>query len=274
MFYVEGGRTNSLSNNITYNSTSPWGNTFIQCTILGLASYHFVSAEGEGEDHVYISYENEQCSAWPPLDDGSPVPYRVPFINTSYDSETRTFRGKIPWMEVYGTSWQGNSEWNYEIIFDTRFTCVVGGSVSMIGGGDDGIDSNFGEDLNYCNVALVEMIRGEVDEELNSHSESLSSDESRNETNPDTLGVIRGTNEENNTTSNRNGGNNQGSSDDDNVISDSNSTNNNTTTVRVVIAGLFTRLHNEGVSPRTTAMMRRIANGAINPRLNPIDYND
>mmetsp|Transcript_21083 Transcript_21083/g.25917 ORF Transcript_21083/g.25917 Transcript_21083/m.25917 type:complete len:557 (-) Transcript_21083:371-2041(-) len=144
-----------------YVPTTPWGNTFIQAYTVGLASYHFISSTGEGEDGAYISYEHERCSSWPPFDNGLTVPSRVPFADLSYDEETRTFRGKIPWMEVYGTTWQGDSEWNYEIIFDSKFTCIKAGTVSVAS-----FIHSYGESLNYVNAALIEMIRLEAFHQL------------------------------------------------------------------------------------------------------------
>lgn len=156
-FYVQQSRHSTQPTALIFNSSDPWGNMFIQANIVGLASYHFISPTGEGENGAYISYEHERCSSWPSLDDGSPVPQRVPFVNHSYDTQTRTFRGTIPWLEVYGTTWQGNSEWIYEIVFDSSFVCILRGSVTMANETTD-----YGETLNYCNAAIVEMIKAEV----------------------------------------------------------------------------------------------------------------
>jgi len=64
--------------------TTIFGGIYIQCNMEGLASYHFE------EEESYISY-----SAAPPywrLDDGSPPPVKKPFLNSSYNMDTRTFR--------------------------------------------------------------------------------------------------------------------------------------------------------------------------------------
>lgn len=127
---------------------------------MGVASYHFISEDGEGEYGAYISYESVHCSQWPPLDDGSPVPSRVPFINCSYDSSTRTFRGTIPWSEKYGTSWQGCKTWIYEIVFDSEFICILRGKVQALTiHGSMGKSHLFGKDLFYVNPALKRVIR-------------------------------------------------------------------------------------------------------------------
>ena len=156
---------------MTFNSNSPWGNTFIQFHKVGYASYYFVSGSGENEDGAYISYEHEDCSLWPSLDDGSPVPERVPFIHISYDAEMRTFRGTIPWLEAYGTTWNGDSEWKYEIIFDSEFTCIIGGHVSM----GQSQRTYYGSTLIYYNLAIVEIIKEKVDADHNEEDQSLQS---------------------------------------------------------------------------------------------------
>ena len=84
----------------------------------GLASYHFVDdtvtrSDGRNDLAAYISYEHERVAQWPPLDNGTPVPSRVWFSNTSFDSTTRTFRGTIDWEGTYNTTWQGDISWRY-----------------------------------------------------------------------------------------------------------------------------------------------------------------
>mmetsp|Transcript_26428 Transcript_26428/g.64396 ORF Transcript_26428/g.64396 Transcript_26428/m.64396 type:complete len:621 (-) Transcript_26428:280-2142(-) len=141
----------------TYHSDRLWGNTFCQAFCVGLASYHFVGPNSEtGALEAYISYEHPRTSSWPPLDNGSAVPSRVPFRNTSYDSETRTFRGDICWMEVYGTRWQGEAKWSYEIRFDPLFFFVEGGTCRMTVGRPD---HQFGVDLVYVNAAIEDPLR-------------------------------------------------------------------------------------------------------------------
>ena len=94
------------------------GNIFVQALTVGLASYHFVNDTGTRTDGgnalaAYISYEHEQVAQWPPLDNGTPVPSRVWFSNTSFDATTRTFRGTIDWEGTYHTTWQGDRSWRY-----------------------------------------------------------------------------------------------------------------------------------------------------------------
>mmetsp|Transcript_27354 Transcript_27354/g.41191 ORF Transcript_27354/g.41191 Transcript_27354/m.41191 type:complete len:623 (-) Transcript_27354:78-1946(-) len=256
--YAVGGTSQSQMPALKYHSESPWGNTFIQLYTVGLASYHFVSPTGEGEEGAYISYEHERCSAWPPLDNGSPVPYRVPFSNHSYDSETRTFRGKICWMELCGTTWQGNSEWDYEIAFDSEFACIINGGVDM----NSIASSTYGESLNYCNAAIVEIIQAKINEEdprSPSVMESTENDDDA-DTDADHPNMINGSNETE-----------SGNSETNNASEVTN--NNNIRRVRRLIGELKSRLREEGASVRTLALISEAARGAINDGLNPIDYN-
>jgi hypothetical protein len=84
-----------------------WGNSFCQALTVGLASYHFLS----DQSGAYISYEHEQTSVWPPLDNGCPIPSRIAFSEFSFDAETRVFRGKIDWERTHETTWQGCRWW-------------------------------------------------------------------------------------------------------------------------------------------------------------------
>ncbi len=218
---------------------------------MGLASYHFVSPTGEGEEGAYISYEHERCSVWPPLDDGSPIPYRVPFKNHSYDSVTRTFRGRIAWMELYNTTWQGNNEWEYEIVFDSEFVCIIKGGVEH---DNSNFSSTYGESLNYCNAAIVEMIQSKLKEESSSETQNINNDDT------DITGAI-----------NRNDEHDSRDSEDGDHTDASNS--NGIRRIWMFIGELKSRLRDEGASVRTLALLSEAARGAINDGLNPIDYN-
>lgn len=150
---------NCETENPTYHSQSPWGNIFIQFLAVGVASYHFISSNGTGLDGAYISYEHHRCSVWPPLDNGSPIPARVPFVEVSFDADTRTFRGRIPWFDRYCTTWQGSKLWDYEIVFDSEFICIISGKVNSVIADDSEHNMyHFGETLNYVNVAVKQKI--------------------------------------------------------------------------------------------------------------------
>jgi len=150
---------NCETENPTYHSQSPWGNIFIQFLAVGVASYHFISSNGTGLDGAYISYEHHRCSVWPPLDNGSPIPARVPFVEVSFDADTRTFRGRIPWFDRYCTTWQGSKLWDYEIVFDSEFICIISGKVNSVTADDSEHNMyHFGETLNYVNVAVKQKI--------------------------------------------------------------------------------------------------------------------
>jgi hypothetical protein len=136
-----------------YCKSSLWGNTFCQAFTVGLASYHFISEE-EG---AYISYEHPSTGQWPNLDNGMPIPPRVPFHGIRV--EGHTFYGTIQWQHDYATTWQRMASWEYEIHFDSEFACVLSGRVkSFSSDTSEAIElSRFGENLNYTNAGLHRM---------------------------------------------------------------------------------------------------------------------
>ena len=146
-----------------YNKASVWGNVFCQAYQVGLASYHFEGTGENGNSSVYISYESPSTGMWPPLDNGQVLPARVPFRNISFDTESRTFRGHICWQEDFGTSWQGMIRWEYEMVFDHDFTCIVAGHVNSVNSHNmEECMSRYGESLIYCNVKLWDVFRNEL----------------------------------------------------------------------------------------------------------------
>ena len=149
----------------SYHGNSIWGNVFCQGLVVGLASYHFVAQTdtSDGDTSMpkaYISYESPQTSVWPNLDDGSPIPARVPFRDIEWDESGRVFRGNICWWEDYGTTWQGNRKWSYEMKFDSNFTFIVSGTVLMFT--EDSEEHHethaFGQDLVYINACTKEYV--------------------------------------------------------------------------------------------------------------------
>lgn len=141
----------------SYHATTLWGNTFCQGYTVGLASYHFLSEPDEDGSHrAYISYENPQTFQWPPLDNGSTVPSRVPFRNIEWNTETRTFKGEIHWLDDFGTTWTNDSLWEYEIVFDPTFKFILSGTCSR---SDEREPHRFGHDLVYVNAALEDALR-------------------------------------------------------------------------------------------------------------------
>ena len=61
------------------------------------------------------------------LDDGSELPGRVYFKNSSYDPETRTFRGITDFRK---SLWRGDSIREYELTFNESLTTVSFGKIS------------------------------------------------------------------------------------------------------------------------------------------------
>ena len=148
---------------------------------VGLASYHFIAEDGEGEQGAYISYEHPLCSRWPTLDNGLPVPSRVPFRDVRWDARSQTFGGIIDWENGYGTTWQGSKSWRYEIVFDTEYTCIVSGTVfSVVDGGAGQTEWSFGKDLIYINAAIAERFSDLLGFGNNGHREQ-SGDSLRNQ---------------------------------------------------------------------------------------------
>ena len=137
-----------------------------------MASYHFLEPDDDGNLQAYISYESSSTEVWPSLDNGNPVPARVPFRNIEWDQNTRTFKGDICWEEDYQTTWTRAGLWQYEITFDSTFMFVVSGTVSS----SVREPHKFGIDLIYINAAMETPLR-----------ETLQTSESTEEY----LGVIR-----------------------------------------------------------------------------------
>ena len=138
-----------------------WGNMFYQVGKFGVASYHFISESGNGLNGAYISYESPECAVWPPLDDGSPVPSRVPFTNISWDPELRIFRGKIEWQHKYGSTWQGDALWEYEMKFCPDYLAIVAGYVKSSYSSNANflqVKNEFGRSLVYINGRSSEKI--------------------------------------------------------------------------------------------------------------------
>jgi hypothetical protein len=90
----------------SYIPDTLWGNVFCQLMMVGMASYHF-----NEDGSAYISYEHERTSAWPNLDNGESIPPRISFVNTTFDEESRTFKGKIDWEGTHNTTWTSSRWW-------------------------------------------------------------------------------------------------------------------------------------------------------------------
>jgi len=84
----------------------------------GIASYHF-----DSEDDCYISYTNAPDD-WQ-LADGSRPPVKKHFVDISFDTSTRTFRGVVEWDPPFG----GDVRWEYEMVFSEDFGSICGGQM-------------------------------------------------------------------------------------------------------------------------------------------------
>jgi len=153
---------NQHSNNISlgpkHYPNQLWGNSFCQEFCVGVASYHFLRPDCNGNLHAYISYESPRTEMWPSLDNGDNVPSRVPFRNIQWDEQARTFIGDICWEEDYNTTWMGERLWKYNIIFDSTFMFVLSGTVTR----STGEPHKFGIDLVYINAAIESTLKEEL----------------------------------------------------------------------------------------------------------------
>lgn len=84
----------------------------------GCCSLHF-----DAEDDCYISFAKPGPDDEWRLDDGSAPPAKKPFLNPSFDTESRTFCGEVRW----DPHWEGEASWIYEIVFSKDFRSTVGG---------------------------------------------------------------------------------------------------------------------------------------------------
>ncbi|CAB9514460.1 expressed unknown protein [Seminavis robusta] len=262
-----------------YVAKQLWGNSFCQGKTVGLASYHFTATSqkeengshnnGQQQHHAYISYENEKCYQWPPLDDGSPIPAQVYFHNIAFEQvqqPTRTapgsednsgtaesithvvFRGTIEWLHDYGTTWQNHKRWEYEMQFDSQFTCIVSGTVHCITESDERREmSTFGTSLVYINAGIVGAFDMWM---MNNGAASSSSDNHVNQNGA----VENGADEESSTAPQQE--------------SDSYQRYKN------LSRDLRVRLQEEGASVRTVAILNAVLTRSQQPGgESPIDYN-
>jgi hypothetical protein len=120
--------------------TTIFGQRYLQQGDEGVAAYHF-----DSPDDVYISYANAP-SGWT-HDDGSPPPEKKIFTDCSFDPGTRTFRGTIRWDE---SPFNGDSSWDYEMVFSENFAIIEGGRMQATkAGGGAGATHKFPMDLCY-----------------------------------------------------------------------------------------------------------------------------
>lgn len=103
---------------------------YVQHGGVGIASYHLAASLGAGtSDGSYIDYTAAPAE-WV-LDDGARPPERKPFLDASYETATRTFRGCVEWPAP-GT-FHGDARWDYEMIFDHSFGFIAAGQLRSYG---------------------------------------------------------------------------------------------------------------------------------------------
>lgn len=251
-----------------YHSDSMWGNVFIQANRVGFASYHFIKEDGEGEDGAYISYEHPMCTQWPPLDDGSPVPPRVPFSNTNWDQTNRIFRGTIEWQNGYGTTWQGCVRWKYEMKFDSEFMCIVSGKVHGVymNTAAESDMSTFGETLVYVNAAILEKFSSLLGRDADQERLRDRDDQQQgNEMDVDGMENVEQAELSPNENDSRQG---------NEETTESQSRRINYSEFTNVSRSLMRRLESEGASIRTQVLVHHLLVSTQNPHADdPIDFN-
>lgn len=132
-----------------------WGNVFTQGEGAEKWSYHFVSADGGGEEGVFLSHRHANVK----LDDGSDFPDRVPFLEHSFDEESRTFRGTIHYPQTCNsTAWGGYQTEEVEMKFDTAFSVILSGKVVWKDKDGEELAQNFGMCHIYVNAQLTERV--------------------------------------------------------------------------------------------------------------------
>ncbi|CAJ1460251.1 unnamed protein product [Effrenium voratum] len=155
-------RYQALTSEVHFRPGTPFGNCFVQNLRLGVESYHF---EEMREDEVlrgYVSYEN--ASDWPLMDNGAPVPYRVPFEKTSWDQASRSFAGEVDFVRHYSSTWQGRAQVVYKrMVFDPCYLYIESGfmqSIKLDGSACMECVTLFGRDLLYVNADAGRFLRG------------------------------------------------------------------------------------------------------------------
>lgn len=125
---------------IIINAETVYGSTYSQDHTIGCESYHFVE-----EGRCYISYAAVQNQK---LDNGLPIPETKDFEHTSFDLQTRTFRGIVDWSPH---TRNGNSKCEYQMVFSEDFTQIENGEVVQYDGEGTKRDNSliYGEDLFY-----------------------------------------------------------------------------------------------------------------------------
>jgi RING-type zinc-finger len=143
----------------TYHADSLWGNTYCQFLQVGLMSLHFGAVDSDEEETnglVYMSMEHPGMSQVPPLDNGHPLPSRLPCRTVSWNAATRTFTGEIDWLREAQSPWQGTAKMHLNLTFDPQFMCIVSGTIRHEIHDEKGRFPlmNFKTKNFYCNAAL------------------------------------------------------------------------------------------------------------------------
>ena len=118
---------------------------------VGNTSLHFDEDVGP-----HIMYKDHK------FDDGTMVPPRILFTKCSFHNNSRTFIGIL---DYGGKTIDGSTEVAYEMMFDTKYLCVVSGLIGYKKSSEWGNVKVFGDDVTYTKTDL-ETLNKENEERL------------------------------------------------------------------------------------------------------------
>lgn len=84
------------------------------------------------------------------MDNGQRFPTKKPFLETSFDADSRTFQGDIDWSET--TVNGGQTLWIYELVFSEDYGMISGGTVQNWAGDTMVVEFSYPDQLNYVRL--------------------------------------------------------------------------------------------------------------------------
>ena len=105
---------------------------------VGNLSLHFDADTGP-----YITHKDKA------FDDGTVVPPRILFTKCSFHENSRRLIGML---DYGGKTIDGSTEVAYEMMFDTKYLCVVSGLIADKKSNEWGSPRIFGDDVRYTNT--------------------------------------------------------------------------------------------------------------------------
>ena len=115
---------------------SPFGNVYVQFSVtpdgqkfmarVGDASYHFVE-----DDNIYINWEHTDENGWV-FEDGDSLPKKLMFTETSYNTDTKTFKGKLKLLKPLAGEGFNKATilLDYTRFFSPKCLRIIGGHIN------------------------------------------------------------------------------------------------------------------------------------------------